>query len=252
MRKCRLCLKEKKLIKSHIIPEFMFEKMKDENNTFFQLTYDADKRDSKKRKVQTGVFDKNILCEDCDNKILGGIYESYAKKSFYGKNLNPEIAPKCKNFKNPKNGTEYSICENIQYSKFKLFLLSLLWRASITSQPMFNEVNIGSKHEEILRDYLLNNLCPNEHEYPIFITSFLRTDNPLDNLVGQPKRFKDRDGFNGYIFYINSFQFTFGVNSPNHKIPIYFKNCLTESGELKIIHFKNGQEKQFMKAVLRV
>jgi hypothetical protein len=243
--------KKKKLIEAHIIPKFMFKKMKDENHSFYNITYNLDTKQTKSKKTQKEDYDKNILCGDCDNGIIGGIYEDYAKDALYGENLNPEIAPKCENFKNPVDGAEYSICNNIDYTKMKLFLLSLLWRASITDRPTFNEVNIGSKHKEILRKMIYENSAPSETEYPIIITSFMRTENKLDNMIFQPKRIRTKGGLNGYSFLIDSLEFIFFVNSVNHKLPEYvLKSTIKQSGELTTLHLPIGSEIEFLKQIL--
>lgn len=248
---CRLCLKEKKLIESHIIPKFMFAGMKDEKKAFYEVTYNLETAESKTRKVQKEDYDSNILCEDCDNRILGSNLENYAKTTMYGSNIDPKIAPQCTNFKNPIDGSEQSICKNIDYAKFKLFLLSLLWRASITSRPKFKEVNLGEKHEEKIRHMIYENEVPSELEYPIIITSFMRTDHELRNFIGQPKRIKMKGGLNGYAFLIDSVQFIFAVNSPDHIIPEYIKRMtIKESGEMIIAHLPNGKELDFLRMVL--
>jgi len=247
---CRLCKKEKKLIEAHIIPKFMYKKMKDENHSFYDITYNLDTKKLKSKKTQKEDYDKKILCGDCDNGILGAIFENYAKDALYGENLTPEISPKCENFKNPNDGAEYSIC-HIDYSKMKLFLLSLLWRASITDRPTFKEVNIGSKHEEIIRKMIFENITPSETEYPIIITSFMRTENKFENLISQPKRIKIKGGINGYIFLIDSLQFMFAVNSIEHKLPEYIlRTTIKESGEFTILHLPNGSELDFFKMIL--
>ena len=154
---CKLCENENKLVKSHIIPKFMFKKMKNEENVFYEVIYNLDTTKLKTKKTQIEDYDKNILCEACDNKILGGLYESYAQKAIYGGELPVEVSPKCANYQNPDDGAEYSICVNFDYQKLKNFYLSILWRASITDRSFFNHVNLGKKHEERIRKILLNN-----------------------------------------------------------------------------------------------
>lgn len=247
---CRLCEKEGKLVKSHIIPKFMFNKMKDDENVFYVLTYDLDTNSSKSKKTQIEDFDKNILCESCDNKILGGIYESYAQKAIYGGELPVEVSPECTNYINPNDGAEYSICRNYDYAKLKNFYLSMLWRASITNRPFFNQVNLGKKHEERIREILLNNEKISQDEYPIVITSFMRTENSLENLIAQPKRIKTKSGLNGYIFLLDSLQFIIYVNSPAHKLTEVIRKIMMKEEELITIHLPNGKELEFIKMML--
>ena len=65
---CKFCGQEKKLIKAHIIPRK------------FYLDYKSEKYVGVNSQTgefvlqQCGSYDKNILCEDCDSKILR-IYE---------------------------------------------------------------------------------------------------------------------------------------------------------------------------------
>lgn len=244
---CKLCLEDRKLVKSHIIPKFMFKNMKDDNNIFYEVTYDLDTNKFTHRKTQIEDYDKNILCERCDNAILGGKYEKYSEKALYGNDLPEEIAPKCTNYKNPDDGAEYSICKNINYKKLKLFLLSLLWRSSVTDRPYFKEVSLGPKHEERLRKIILEDEDIPHDEYPIVITSFMRTDNKFDALIAQPKRIKTKTGLNGYIFLMNGMQFIIYVNSRNHKLTPELEEISLKEDELVILHLKNGQERQFIK-----
>lgn len=250
MSKCRLCKSEGKLVKSHIIPKFMFKKMKDEDKVFYHIVHNIDNNDQKIKKTQIEDYDKNILCENCDNKVLGGIYESYAQKALYGGQLPAEVSPKCINYKNPQDGLEFSICKNFDYKKIKNFYLSILWRASITDRPFFNEVNLGSKHEERIREILLNNEKVSKEEYPIIMTSFMRTDNTLENLIGQPKRIKTMSGLNGYIFLIDSLQFIIFVNSNEHKLPDTIKKISLSEEEITTLHLPNGKEIEFLRMMI--
>lgn len=243
---CKLCGNENKLVKSHIIPKFMFKKMKNEDNIFYEAIYNLESNKIKTKKTQIEDYDKNILCETCDNKILGGIYESYAQKAIYGGELPIEVSPKCVNYQNPNDGAEYSICKNFDYQKLKNFYLSVLWRASITDRPFFNYVELGKKHEERIRTILLNNEKISQDEYPIVITSFMRTENTLENLIAEPRRIKTKSGLNGYMFLIDSLQLIIYVNSPKHKITDEIKKLSMKEDEMITMHVPNGKEIEFL------
>ncbi|MGH7978160.1 MAG: hypothetical protein ACREE6_02195, partial [Limisphaerales bacterium] len=55
--------------------------------------------------------------------------------------------------------------QGLDYAKFKLFLMSLLWRLGVSSLDFFNEVNLGDHHEGILRTALLNDDPLDEFQY---------------------------------------------------------------------------------------
>ena len=150
---CKLCKQERKLIKAHIVPKFLYEKMKDEKNRFNSVSFNIGDFENHKVKItQMEDYDPNILCQDCDNRIFGIGYERYAKNMLYGTECLTNIDLSCQNYVNPDDGAEYSICENFDYVKFKNFLLSILWRASVTERPSFSEVSLGEKHNERIRN----------------------------------------------------------------------------------------------------
>ncbi len=86
---CKLCDKEKKLIRAHIIPESFYSKGHKKLYAD-DLIYE--------KKMPKGLYDTEILCGECDNKI--GKLDGLAKKilmdkkgvtSFvYHSNVNPE------------------------------------------------------------------------------------------------------------------------------------------------------------------
>jgi len=55
-------------------------------------------------------------------------------------------------------------CGGIDYKLFKLFQLSLLWRAGVSDRPIFKEVALG-RHQEILRRMLLDDDPGESHKY---------------------------------------------------------------------------------------
>ena len=81
--KCKLCCIDKKLLKkSHIIPEFMYQDLFDEKHRIFEVLFKPDLQLQNKTR-QSGVYDKDILCDKCDNKVLGSL-ERYASLALYG------------------------------------------------------------------------------------------------------------------------------------------------------------------------
>ena len=84
--KCKLCLKEdvELLSRSHIIPKFLFDDMKDENNSFVQIEPSkyVKGRTQHIKKPRDAFHEPNILCEKCDG-ILIKQYEDYLKLVFH-------------------------------------------------------------------------------------------------------------------------------------------------------------------------
>lgn len=129
---CRLCLQACKLCDSHIVPEFLYRTLySKEKHNFVQLSGPP-----KVRKWQKG-FREKLLCRNCEAKL--NKWETYAAQVMLG-------------------GTEIGLEKlqdtimvlDVDYAKFKLFQLSVIWRAGASGLQQFSNVNLGP-HEEKLR-----------------------------------------------------------------------------------------------------
>lgn len=158
---CKLCLQNKELCReSHIIPQFMYKFIAGDNNLIVFL-------DSKKSRFKyNGEYEGGILCQDCDTGIIGKL-ESYAADLLYGK-LPGTRAPKTELI----DGQECIVMgheQNYDYRRFKLFLLSVLWRASISTRPFFKQAHLPSDVEERIRLMILEDDPGEPDEYACFI-----------------------------------------------------------------------------------
>lgn len=136
MSRCNLCLQEKKLIKkSHIIPDFLYKDLYDEKHFINKLNPKELKEGKKASRIPTGEYEGGILCKECDNEVIGQ-YESYSNLALFGGKLPADESPIAKNFTS-KNGINFTEVKNISYTKYKLFLLSILWRSHISNRDFF-------------------------------------------------------------------------------------------------------------------
>lgn len=146
--KCRLCLKTKELCdKSHIIPRFLYKIIQGENNGLVFVTKE------RARIRYNGEWEAGLLCEDCDNNVIGKLDDYVAK--FIHNEFHRKIISRLE----VRDGIEFLVIEkdpNYDYTKYKLFLLSVLWRSSISSRPFFGQVKFSEGVEEDLREMILN------------------------------------------------------------------------------------------------
>lgn len=189
MKKCKLCLQEKKLCDSHIISEFFYKKMYDSKHRIILLN---NKPQESLKFRHKGAYDK-LLCQDCE-KIINE-YESYAIE---------QLTKKTK-IRYTQNDKAVFI-SSLDYSLFKLFALSILWRASISNHFLFKDVGIGT-NEGIIRNMLLNKNPDKYDKYAIMM--FLITSNRMgtaEDLVTSPELIKIDDiwayrfVFGGYVW----------------------------------------------------
>ena len=223
---CKLCGSYSKLIKqSHIIPNFMYKSLLDEGNKFFFLSL---KNNIHKPQVfQTGVFDKYILCRTCENELLSKL-EKYSSYVLYGGRSKEDILV---TNKKSLDGIRTIHVQNIDYRKFKLFVLSVIWRAHISSHVFFKNVDIGS-HDKIIKGMLLSGNAGLESEYRISIFAFKDSSDNLMRFFLNPEVKKDDE--NHFItFFINGFLYFISLQTDS-SFSFLTTLFLKESGEIEI------------------
>lgn len=137
-QKCQRCKLSTNLIEAHIIPKSMLKGLHKNISKQSFLKIDANLPYTKRQ--PNGPYDNNILCAECDNTI--GVYDNYAKSVLF------DEIEKYKSSVNPV----YEIpSSNIDYTKFKKFFISLIWRASVSDHDLFETVKLGPYNEIALR-----------------------------------------------------------------------------------------------------
>ena len=242
MGKCKLCGEEKELCKqSHIIPNFMYKDLFDEKNRMYAIQ--SEEGGIKQKGIrQTGEFEANILCKGCDNGTLGKL-ERYASLILY------DGYPKIIEHRKSPDGMTYTYCAELDYAKFKLFLLSLLWRASISSRPQFKEVHLGP-HEERIRRMLFGGNPGEQLEYPCLIMTYLNREDYPSDLVTQPSQSKVDGGYI-YKFLIGGMIYIFFV-SKNIIQERLTDVVINPKGELKILHMPPEMAKKALSNMLGI
>lgn len=244
--KCKLCLKEKPLLKkSHIIPDFFYVQAGIYNDSHQIHKIDVQKFLERKHisYVPTGVYDKDILCQECDNNIIG-ILETYGRKVLFG-GLSKDEEIRHENFRNPIDGFAYSIFENVNYNKFKLFLLSILWRSAISKNDFFINVDIPENYIEDLRRMIYCGIPGKLNDFPIITMTYLKDEKVPADFIGQPIKSVTEKGIL-ITFLLAGFVFVFYVQ--NDFIDLERIEHFTPSPDNKfgIMHFPEGQGWEFI------
>jgi hypothetical protein len=166
---CSLCLSERPLQESHIIPEFLYGVMYDDKHRYNVLSLAPDLPD---RLEQKGARER-LLCRECEQRFSK--FERYASLVLKGG------AP---GMDGQRSGDIVSVT-GIDYAQFKLFLLSLLWRAGVASGRYFERVALGP-HEERLR-LMLRNGDPGPFDlYPCILWGLNLQPGETPQLMVQP------------------------------------------------------------------
>lgn len=222
---CLLCRRNKATAtNSHIYTKWITESMF------------GDKHNKQGGRLDTGQFDygsktsdtakeNHILCPECENGRLGRNLETYVATFFYQRYRNPKYTEKFpleKRFNWLTQEIDCVVCDpaTLHPIMFKLYIYSLVWRASISNHPTYKNFKLPEDVEEKLR-YALDTFLQGDdanatiayyeahkEDFPHFqyniITSIDQTD-ATANLVTEP--LNSSDGV--YLMYVNEFIIVF-------------------------------------------
>ena len=142
----------------------------EKTNRFFVISSDPERPDQTR---PTGIYER-LLCADCE--MVLNRYEDYGAKVLNG-GTKVEGAQ-------VDNDLRF---RGLDYTKLKLFYLSLLWRMSVSTQPFFKEVSLGP-HEQVLRLMLLEGRPGKVAEYGVFCVAPLFEAQHLGDWIMPPDR----------------------------------------------------------------
>lgn len=237
---CKLCGQYTELVtKSHIFPTFMYKGVFDDSNR----TLLADIRKANSTKLyQTGFYDKDILCQYCENVVLG------KSERYVSTILNADIADKSITKTETKENDVMSILElkNLDYKLFKLFVLGLLWKAHISNNSFFKRVDIPS-HEPVIRKMLLEEDPGPEALYEIALVRLDRVDNSIVDIIPTPEA-KEGQAINIASFILGGYVFTVSLQE-NSGFKLFPSFSLKASNEIRICRLKGGAARAYLKAM---
>jgi hypothetical protein len=121
---------------------------------------------------------------------------------------------------------------HFDYLKFRLFLLSLLWRMGVSKLEFFEDVNLGGKHEKALRLALMSENSLDAEQYSCALIGVLIDGTFSPDLILRPKRVLGPD-LHGYGIVIGGMLFQFLVMS--HPPPaIWAEFCISTANRVRI------------------
>jgi hypothetical protein len=133
--KCRLCQQERELRQSHIVPELLWTEVYGPDHVTLSVDVELDYV----RSLRKGVREP-LLCAECEERI--GKYESYFARFWLGTHPAPRILP---------TGANVVGLNGIDYAAFKLFHMSIFWRASVANDSAFRHADLGIDEEQARR-----------------------------------------------------------------------------------------------------
>ncbi len=159
---CKLCLEEKELRQSHILPKHIYKQSglmpKYEPMVFLNASK------TRALPVENKSYDgekEYLFCYDCE-QLLANNYEGVASRLFY----QPEDSLKDLKIKISKTSLgpyNFRTIEGLNYHSIKLYFLSIMYRLSISQG--YSDFSLGEDHNEKIRIMILSGDGSDESEY---------------------------------------------------------------------------------------
>ena len=203
------------LVRAHVIPRGFARDLGSDGSN---ISMSIDK--TRIANPQQGEFDEHILCAECDGRF--GRLDNYAitvTREFSDEHL-------------PIGERQFEV-PNSDSGEFLRFVLALLWRASVSSRPIFNSIALG-KYEDIARDVAFGRRGISDFPQFSVILTRPRSEYDIDptGFFTYPKRSAFERGLVSYHFAIGGFRIIAVVDSrplPPELTPY----LLTEDGPLR-------------------
>jgi hypothetical protein len=233
---CRFCRTEQRAIEAHIIPEGFFRALRDDSGRPLELRTNTPGVPPKRAPI--GVYDSTILCAVCDNRfspwdqhaqdiMLRDFSESTAISHDDGSVLGWTIPI-------------------FDYKLLKLFFVSLLWRASVSTQKFYERVDPRPFNETMRRMILTED--PGDPE--TFSVTLGRFADPRYRAILDPHR-ERYSGTNFVRFYLGGFVALLKVD--RRVTPDPFANLIVRPGNpiVVISRSRDGKDAQVMRDIAR-
>jgi hypothetical protein len=219
--RCALCLQHAELRRSHVIPEFLYETLYDEKHRLQVLSIIPEQANWREQK---GLRER-LLCDACEQKL--SIWERYASLALKG---GVPLTAR-------QDGNVVRI-SGLDYRQFKLFQLSVLWRAGVSSLPFFERVELG-KHAEVLRQLLLTGDPGSPERYGCFMFGLKHEAGAFTGVIMQPGKVR----LNGHIAYRFIFGgFLWAMLVSGHDLGAPLNQCTLNTAGNIVILLRNASE----------
>ena len=174
-----------------------------------------------------------LLCQKCETKV--SVWEKYGRSVLFSE----------AGVRYEQDG-ELTWLHNVDYVKFKLFLMSILWRAGAARGSFWERVQLGH-HEEKLRLMLLAEQPGAPEQYGCLPWRIHHKDIPLNAII-QPTA--SRIGTcAGYRFTFAGVFWAFAVSS--HRDPKLTRLLLQSDGRMLLGPKKDISEARFFREMIQ-
>jgi hypothetical protein len=209
---CSLCNLQCKFAKSHVIPEAFWRELRDGNHVPLLI---SSSEGSFPKRSPIGVYDQTILCEVCEtifNKMDDYGIEILLKRR---KELFNQVS-----HEGELVGWKSNL---VDQHRLLVFLVGILWRASVSTHIFFKRVNLGPL-ELLARKVVMNQEEAVPAEFGAVLSQWRTNDEHRSLTKGLMDPFKEKWGdATAYRFYFG--EVVAYIKADKRPFPREFKQC---------------------------
>jgi len=217
------------LCRSHIVTELAYAPIKNDKGQIYRVG-------ERVEKIQTGYFER-MLCQDCETLLSG--YE----RSF--KQLWMDTIPADLAHLQTRPLHDVLSVSVADYDSFKLFHLSVLWRAAVSDGFKLEPISLGHYADELAA--LIRNRDPGHPgDFPFLAT--LNLDKNGRPAATVSPLAQGKGGFDDHHYYMMSYAFcdwTFVIARPGPKWMIDLETACRENQEFLLLTTQHEHSKSF-------
>ncbi len=172
------------------------------------------------RRAPKGVYDQTILCSGCEVRF--GPWDQYAQELLRDELQNASV------LRIADRVVGYEVAD-WRYEFLKLFFVSLVWRASVSTHRMFERIRLGP-YEALARTFLERSDPGSAEDFAVTLAKF---DHRLGSAILDPHPEKN-GGVNYLRFYLGTYIAYIKVDQRAAPEP-FSKFVMTPGQPLKII-----------------
>ncbi len=234
--KCKFCGNESKLIDAHVIPAGFFRRINRQGKKALEML--TNREGEHKKRAPKGVYDKTIVCKKCES--IWQEWDTYAQQLLADTPLNGRA-------RYIGNKQICYVVDNYDYRRLKLFFISVLWRASVSSQNFFSRISLG-EFENIAKKHIEHANPGTLEDFSVVVSKF---NHPLAKGIFDPYMYQN-SSVDYARFYFASYMADIKVDHQPAPNPLS-QLAISENLPLHIIcrDFENSEELETAKKLIR-
>jgi hypothetical protein len=207
---CRLCQKNDKLVKAHVIPEAFFRELREVGGETPIIISSGSQEFPKRAPI--GVYDSTILCAECEKRF--GVPDEYAVKVFrdgFDKTFIP--------MRHNDRVIAYQ-SGSVDQGLLEKFLVATLWRASVSTHPFYSKVTLGPV-EQIAQSVFLDQAPDERHRFATVLSRWEAGEESPTITWTMLSPFRERwSGISAYRFYFGRTTAYIKVDNRPYRSPL--------------------------------